>query len=374
MVIRGFGATEVEASFTRAMTLSRELGDSGQLFSALVALRRFYTLRADFAAAQNMAEQLLAMAEGAADPGLLVQAHGALGGTSLFRGQLQEAQRHCEQVLALYDAHEHGNHTYLYGVEPGILGRIIGAWTLWFRGYPDQALQRCLDALELAQQVPNPYTLADPMIYRAELHQLRGEAEQARQWAESVIVLATEHGFPYWRARAGMVQGWALAEQGQPAEGIAAIRQAMLDYRATGGQLLLPYFMALLAESLGKSGQVEEALAVLGDALAIVKQTGEGLYAPELHRLQGLFQLQQPDIAASCFRQAIELAEEQHSRSLELRAAMDLARLLGQQGHTQEAHELLSARYRFFDEGLDTADLQAARGLLEQLNPGPAKA
>jgi predicted ATPase/class 3 adenylate cyclase len=371
MVVRGFGSAEVEASFTRALTLSRELGDNGQLFSALVALRRFYTLRADFGAAQKMAEQLLAMAEDASDPALLVQAHGALGGTSLFRGQLSEAQGHCEQVLALYDAREHGNHTYLYGIEPGILGLIIGAWALWYRGYPDQALQQCLDALELAQQIPNPYTLADPMIYRAELHQLRGEVAQARQWAESVIVLATEQSFPYWHARASMLRGWTLAEQGQPAEGIAAMRQGMLDYQATGGEFLKPYFMALLAESLGKSGEVEAALAVLDEAQAIVRQTGENFYAPELYRLQGLFRLQQPSDAQACFGQAIALAAEQGSRSLELRAALDLARLLKQQGKQKQAYELLAARYDVLTEGFDTADLRAARALLEQLSQKP---
>jgi tetratricopeptide (TPR) repeat protein len=347
------------------------LDDRSQLFSALVALRRFYVLRADFGAAQKMAEQLLAMAEEASDPAQLVQAHGALAATLLFRGQLHEAQEHCEQLRALYDAREHGSQTFVYGIEPGILGLIIGAWALWYRGYPDQALQRCLDALELAQQIPNPYTLADPMIFRAELHHLRGEVAQALEWAESVIELATEQGFPYWRARASIVRGWALAEQGQPVEGIAAIRQGMQDYRATGGEFLIPYFMALLAESLGTSGEVDAALAVLSDAQAIVRQTGEGLYAPELHRLQGLFRLSQPSEAQACFREAIAVAAAQCSRSLELRAALDLARLLKQQGKQQDAHELLSARYRVFDEGFDTLDLRAARALLDQLSQKP---
>ncbi|ANG64666.1 hypothetical protein A8C75_20750 [Marinobacterium aestuarii] len=382
MAVRGFGATEVEACFTRAEILARELGDSQQLFSALVALRRFYTLRADFGAAQPMAEQLLVMAQAAADPALLVQAHGALGATSLFRGELNAAQQHCDQVLALYDATEHGSHTFVYGIEPGILGRIIGAWTLWYRGFPDQALRRCLEALELAQQIPNPYTLADPMIFRAELHHLRGEVTQAREWAESVIALATEQGFPYWQARASILRGWALAEQGESVEGIAIIRQGMQDYHSTGGEFLKPYFLALLAESLGKAGQKQEALQVLDEALACVKQTGENLYTPELHRLKGVFQLEQPEVAQDCLQQAITLAAKQDSRSLELRAAVDLARLClhekqhGKQGAKQtarqhKAHELLIARYKAFDEGLDTADLQAARALLEQLKDSP---
>nr|WP_067289970.1 adenylate/guanylate cyclase domain-containing protein [Marinobacterium profundum] len=371
MAVRGFGATEVETSFTRAMTLARELGDSKPLFSALVALRRFYTLRADFGAAQAMAEQLLVMAQAAADPALLVQAHAALGATSLFRGQLNAAQKHCDQVLALYDAHEHASHAFVYGIEPGILGRIIGASTLWFRGFPDQALRRCLDALELAQEVPNPYTLADPMIFRAELHHQRGEVSEAREWAESVIELATEQGFPYWHARASILRGWALVEQGASAEGIGIIRQGMQDYQATGGEFLKPYFMALLADALGKAGQEQEALTVLDEALDCVKRTGEHLYTPELYRLKGLLQRQQPEVALNYLQQAIALAAKQGSRSLELRAAVDLARLLsgGEQGaKRREALELLASRYSLFDEGFDSTDLLAARTLLEQLS------
>jgi predicted ATPase len=146
---------------------------------------------------------------------------------------------------------------------------------------------------------------------------------------------------------------------------------AALDYQATGGEFLKPYFMALLAESLGKSGEVEAALAVLDEAQAIVRQTGENFYAPELYRLQGLFRLQQPSDAQACFGQAIALAAEQGSRSLELRAALDLARLLQQQGKQKQAYELLAARYDVLTEGFDTADLRAARALLEQLSQKP---
>lgn len=132
-----------------------------------------------------------------------------------------------------------------------------------------------------------------------------------------------------------------------------------------------PYFLALLAEAYGKAGQPEEGLTVLAEALAIVDNTGERNWEAELHRRKGdlllIQQGQKVGEAEECFRQALDIARRQQAKSLELRAAMSLSRLWQQQGKRDEARQMLAEIYGWFTEGFDTADLQEAKVLLEEL-------
>jgi predicted ATPase len=126
-----------------------------------------------------------------------------------------------------------------------------------------------------------------------------------------------------------------------------------------------------LAEAYGKAGQVDEGLAVLDEALAVMHKHGEWYYEAELYRLKGELLLKQaiPDEQQpeTCFRQALEVTRRQKAKSLELRAVMSLSRLWQRQGQRAEAHKLLAPVYSWFTEGFDTTDLQDARALLEEL-------
>ena len=109
---------------------------------------------------------------------------------------------------------------------------------------------------------------------------------------------------------------------------------------------------------------------LLAEALAAFEASGRGDMLTEAYRLQGEFRLCQADTAQaeSCFRQALTIARRQQAKSWELRAAMSLCRLWQQQGKRAEAHELLAPIYGWFTEGFDTADLQEAKALLEELS------
>jgi predicted ATPase len=185
------------------------------------------------------------------------------------------------------------------------------------------------------------------------------------------MALSTDQGFPCCGAWGTILRGWALAEQGQRAEGIAQMRQGIAAWRATGAELQRPYYLALLAEAYGTAGQTEEGLRVLTEALTAVHPTGERQHAAELYRLTGELRLQQdvPDAheAERGLRQAIDVARHQQAKSLELRAAISLSRLWQQQGKRAEACELLAPIYGWFTEGFDTVDLQEAKALLEAL-------
>ena len=118
-------------------------------------------------------------------------------------------------------------------------------------------------------------------------------------------------------------------------------------------------------------GQPEAGLAVLAEALTVVATTEARWWEAELYRLRGdlLLHLPNPDVSQveALFHQALDVARRQQAKALELRAAMSLSRLWQQQARRTEARQLLADIYRWFTEGFDTADLQAAKALLEEL-------
>ena len=185
------------------------------------------------------------------------------------------------------------------------------------------------------------------------------------------MLLSTEQGFPEWLAIGIILRGWALTRQGLEEEGIAQMCKGLAAYRATGAELWQPYCLSLLAEAYGKVGQAEEGLSVLAEGLVAAHNSGQRSYEAELHRLKGELLLKQtiPDEqeAEACFRQASDIAHHQQAKSLELRAAMSLARLWQHQGKRAEAYELLAPIYGWFTEGFDTADLREAKALLEAM-------
>jgi predicted ATPase len=201
------------------------------------------------------------------------------------------------------------------------------------------------------------------------------------------VALASEHGFAYWAARGRILQGWADAQRGEAATGIARIRDGLAAAEATGSRGHTPLFLTLLAEALAPAEKMEEGLAALDEALAKVAVSGAKGWSAEIHRLRGELTLRLPNPdptkAEESFRTALAIAREQGTRGYELRAATslarlwreqgrraearDLARLWREQGRRAEARDLLSPVYGWFTEGFDTADLKEAKALLDQV-------
>jgi predicted ATPase/DNA-binding winged helix-turn-helix (wHTH) protein len=368
---QGYGAPEVEKVYTRAREICQQGGDTVQVCAALWGLYAYYLAGAELRVAVELGEQCLALAERTADAALHMEAHRALGNTWLCRGEFAAARAHLEQARALYDPQQHRFHALVSAGDPGVACLSFIAWTLWFLGYPDQALQSSHQALTLAQALSHPYSLGFALYRAARLHQYRREGQRAFARAEACVSLSTEQGFTYLAAMGTVTCGWALAWQGQGEEGIRQIGQGLAVSRATGTVRHQVYILALLAEAYQRGGQIQAGLDVVVEALAGVERTEERWYAAELHRLKGELVLHHdtPDEfqAEACFTQALDIARQQQAKSWELRTATSLARLWQQQGKRIEAHALLAPVYGWFTEGLETTDLQEARALLEDL-------
>jgi TOMM system kinase/cyclase fusion protein len=373
MATKGFGAPEVQHAYDRARELCRQVGETPQLFPVLRGLATFYIVRAESQTANELAEELLRLAQSAQDPAMLVEAYSMLGTTSFYLGEIASARVHLEQGIALYDPQQHRSHAFLeVGTDPGVLCFIYAAHVLWLLGYPDQALTKSHEALTLAQELSHPFSRAYALDFAALLHRLRREEQAAQERAEAAITLSTKQGFPLWLAIGMILRGGTLAEQGQGSEGIAQMREGLAVFQATGAEVGRPYFLTLLAEGYGRGGQAEERLSILDEALAAVQQTGERWCEAELYRLKGelvLVRFSEDDAEAeTCFQQGIAIARRQQAKSLELRAALSLSRLWQRQGKRAEAQQLLAPVYGWFTEGLDTADLQDAKALLDELS------
>jgi predicted ATPase len=371
MAAKGYAAPEVERAYARARELCGQVGESPQLFPVLWGLFAFYHVRAELRTARELGEQFLSLAQRVHDPALLLQAHRMLGATVFYLGELAAAQAHVEQGIALHVPHQYRAHAFRVGQDLEVACLSIAALALWLRGYPDQARKRSHEALTLAQERAHLHSLAYALNFAALLHTFRQEGEAAQARAEAAMTLSTKQGFPFWLARGMILRGWALARLEPREEGIAQMRQGLAAYRVTGAELGRSHFLALLAEGHRKVGQRAEGLSLLAEALAAMDKTGERFWEAELHRLKGELLLQKvvPDEhqAEACFHQALDVARRQQARSLELRAATSLSRLWQHQGQRAAAHQLLAQVYGWFTEGFDTADLQEAKALLDEL-------
>jgi predicted ATPase len=181
--------------------------------------------------------------------------------------------------------------------------------------------------------------------------------------------MATEQGFPVWRAEATIYRGWAKVTNGNVMEGISLLRSGSAAYLATASEMWTPHHIALVARACEIAGQFEEAATLVNDALQIVARTGERWLAAELNRHKGRLLLRQghSEAAEELYRKALSIAAEQEAKLWELRAAASLARLRRDQGRRAEARDLLAPVYGWFTEGFDTTDLKEAKALLDEI-------
>jgi class 3 adenylate cyclase/predicted ATPase len=371
LMTKGHAAPEVEHAYTQARALCQQMGETPQLVPVLFGLRRYYIARPQLHTARELGETLLRLAQHAHDRALSVIAHYALGTTWLFLGALPAARMHLEEGSVRYTPDLRRAQVFRIGQDLGVGCRLYAALTLWFLGYPAQALARAHEALTLAHELSHPFSLAFAQCFAAFVSQFRRDVLAVHEHAEATVALAIEQGFPFWAAGGTILRGWALARQGQGEVGLAQVYQGLAAFRATGAALTIPFSCTMRADVCAHLSHIKDGLQALAEAHTLVEQHDERWWEAEVHRLRGVLLLRQtltqPEEAEACFQQALDVTRRQQAKSLELRAAMSLSRLWQQQGKRTEARELLAPIYGWFTEGFDTADLQEAKALLEEL-------
>ena len=362
MAVKG-PTPEVAQAYSRARELSEQLGDTRQHYAALWGLWFFNAMRMKYDDASELSYELIDLANETQDSSLLLQGHHSAWTVLLYRGEFEACRRHAEQGRSLYNPDEHRSHSLLYGGhDPGVCCRYQGSLSLWILGYPDKAASLVQDAIQLARELSQPFSEVIALSTSSYVHQFRGEAIRTQEQAEETIALSVEQGFPSYLTTGNLLRGWAVATQDELEAGLSVLRESLAGLYATGADVRRTYYLALLAEVLGKADQIEEGLQVLAEALEFAAARSERWWEAELYRLRGeLLSAQSRDnleLAEDCVHHAMAIAREQHAKSFELRAAMTLAQLWSDHGRRREAYDLLAPVYSWFNEGFDTADLK----------------
>jgi predicted ATPase len=204
--------------------------------------------------AYALAEESLRLAQRLQEPSFLLVAHESLG-TSLYQlGDIASALSHYEHGFALYTPQQHLALASLCGTDPGVVCLTRAAVAQWVLGYPAQALQRGHEALALARELSHPVSLMYALSWTIWILQGCREEHTVQEWAEEMIALSIEHGLAQGVVTGRIHRGWALAAQGRGEEGIAEMRQGLIDWRALGVRTTVPYLLTLLADGARSQG------------------------------------------------------------------------------------------------------------------------
>ena len=367
---RGFAATEVEQTYMRVRELCRTIGEADQYRSALQGLRVLYMVRGDLVAAGELGEELLTLGEQESSLSHRFEGHLALGIVDEFRGRFASARHHLEQALMLYDPVRLGSLVRQPTGNPAVtcLGHL--ASVLFLVGFPEQSMKRSREALDMARASSHPFTLAQALGSTGIADFFRRPTRDSGN-AAALVALAEEQGFDFWRVWGTALRGWARAEEGRIEAALADLRRAVAAAETMGAALVSASALAALAATLGRTGEAQEALSLFADQRRLAVRTGIAFQDAHVRLLEGELRLKLPDydlaVVEACFRDALAITRQQESRILELRAAASLARLWRDRGKPNEAHDLLAPIYDWFTEGFDTADLQYAKALLDEL-------
>jgi predicted ATPase/DNA-binding winged helix-turn-helix (wHTH) protein len=369
--------TEMGAAFTNAFAIAERLGDPEYQLRALGGLYFFHAASGRFRAAQPFAQKLLDLAASRSDLNAQLFGEHIVGMAKHLLGDQISARRHLEQVLAHYAATYHGRDVVprqdiiRFQISGHVSARVILARVLWLQGFSDQAVLTVEMSIEEAKATGHAVSLCYALASAAcPIALWVGNLSTAAHYTGMLVDSSREHDLPLWSACGSWFQQAVVLMGGDIVAGaqlldtsVDTVVQSNLGFRSING-------LTLLAEALGRAGRIAEGLALVE---AGIEQFEANCITPELVRLKGELSLLhgRPGAAGSAeihFRQALDRAHEHGALSWELRAATSLARLLLNQGRTADSTTCLQPVYDRFTEGFDTADLIAARQLLDELS------
>jgi predicted ATPase len=220
------------------------------------------------------------------EPALLLGAH-FVSASSLFHlGRFAESRDHMQESLVAQSSPTPSVLALFAGPDIGVFCRAYLGHVLWHLGQTELSSRAMGESLAAAQRVENPFAMAIALTYSAMLHVFRDESAAALIRAEEAAALCRKHHFVYYLAMANILSGWARAREGDAEAGLAKLRYGLEALKATGAELRLPFYYALLAQSCASAGLHREATANIATGLAYQSKNGELWAAPFLTRVQ----------------------------------------------------------------------------------------
>jgi len=308
----GYASTELQAVLERSTELAESLGRRDSLLSALVGLWacRFVQGRVDDA--HQGASRALALVE--PDSELTGAAHFALGGSAVSLGMPAEGLRHLE-IAASFPGP-----MVSVGTRPDVHGRAFAAHAHWLLGHDDLALARCQEAVSIARSIDHPYSLAVALAYAGITHQMRGDRAGLRSTVSELRELCDRYGFGYYREWTLVLEGWHRGDE----QGVELARRGIANLRSEGSFTRMPYWLALLADVLDRTGRRDDARSTLDAAASGARARSDVWWLPDVERMRAGYD-DREDVAVSRLRGAAELAAAHGSLALLRRCERDLA-------------------------------------------------
>lgn len=358
---------------------ARELCERSGQFSKMVEILQgsanFHLGRGEVDLAQDYAERILEISRSSSQTELASSGNYILGHVLCLKGELVSAHSHLEAVRS-----RDKMAVPVVGGRAKILSLGIDAMVLWMLGYPDRAAAAADQGVREAEDSKSRFAIT---IARTQHHivvMFRREFSKATEIAERALRAATDKQYDFFRTSIS----WSMEAcriLGRAPEGsINRARNAFDAYFESEAKLYKPTLCTVLAECYGVLGQVEAGLSMIEQAFSTMQETHERMSEPETSRVKANLLL----LAASngttdsgralreeaemCLRTAISKAQTQASKSWELRATVDLGRLLKNSRREAEAVSIVRAAYNWFTEGFDTPDLAQARALVAELS------
>ena len=322
----GYSAAEVGETYNRALEISKRVDDRN-VFAILSGAWVFHIVRGELEQSRRFGLDFLRAAERDPTPGLMLAGNFILGSSLYHLGQLEASLEHMSAAIKMHTGPAESLLALFAGPDLGVFCRAYLGHLAWHRADPDRAGNESAAAILAAERMGHPFTQAIALDYAAMLHVFRGESRQALERGLEAVDLCGRHGFAYYLAMANVLAGWAKAAEGDIPPGLSQLRKGLEALRELAAELRLPYYFALLAETLGRAGQVGEALASLSTAFAFATKNREEWALAELHRVQGdILQADgKPDASRASYRRGIEAARKSGSLAFEQRLLLRAA-------------------------------------------------
>jgi predicted ATPase/class 3 adenylate cyclase len=369
---QGPAASTALATFARARELCERLGQPPEYLQVMFWLATVNVVRGELSQALEAVEGMPNAAEARGNRGALLNVIRGRAMILMFMGRIVEARDQLERAVEMFGASEKADRlaARAAGQDAGVAMLALAAWVFWILGQVDEAVARMCAALERADTVQHAHSHAYAWYYASVLYALRGEPAVAKGYAERCLTISEQHGFRQWLGLARAIQGICAAMLDASAGRLDEVKTALDEYQRAGYQLGLTAQIVLLCPALLLRNEPEAALELIDRGLSIVSHNSERFFEAELYRLKARALLMRGASNAeveSLLDQALRIARGQQARSLELRAATDLAKLWMQQGKHAEALDVLASIHSRFTEGFDTRDVKEAKTILAQL-------
>ena len=368
---RGYAAPETIEAFTRALESAAGETDTSDRFAAEYGLWAASHTRGELPAMRAHAEAFLRDVSARPDSPEACIAHRMAGSTHWFAGEYVEARDCLERALTLLNPGRDDDLAFRFGQDPGIAAMVYLAIVLWPMGDVERAVSLVHDAEARISSLAHIGTQAYGIAHAAMFELMRGDHPRVAANGLELARLARDRDLPTWRDYAVLFEGLANAECSAPAGGLEGMRRGAELMRQQNELVWDGLIKVALAEAEARAGDVDRALAILGEALATSERTGHRAFDAELHRARGELLLKcdptNPAPAEEALLRAIEIAKQQGTRSFRLRAALALAKLHQTTGRPTEAHAVLAPALEGFSPTPEMPEIAEAETLLAGL-------